>query len=259
LKAIILAAGEGTRLRPLTDHIPKCLVKLFGISLLERQIQIFQSCGVDDIIVVTGYKSEKITFPNVQYIHNSNYDKTNMVETLFCAKNFFTNSIIVAYGDIIFEKQILENLIKSTHDISIVVDKNWEKYWKLRFKNPLDDAESLRINSNNFITNIGQKEKNIENIQGQYIGLMKFQNQGIEDLIKFYTDLKNEYKKSVSTTSPEKLYMTDILQGLLDIGCKMKAIFTQNGWLELDSINDYELYSKMYSENTISNIFNIHN
>ena len=70
MKAIILAAGEGKRLRPLTEDVPKCMVTLFGKSLLERQIEIFRQCGIDDISIVTGYCHDKITFPNVQYFRN---------------------------------------------------------------------------------------------------------------------------------------------------------------------------------------------
>ena len=89
MKAIILAAGEGKRLRPLTNDRPKAMVKLFGMTLLERQINTFKNCGINDIIVVGGYKDEIINFPNIKKYKNVDYDSTNMVETLFCAKMIF--------------------------------------------------------------------------------------------------------------------------------------------------------------------------
>ena len=260
MNAIILAAGKGERLRPLTENKPKCLVKLFGKSLLEWQIETFHKLGIDDITVVTGYKSNLIKFPEITNLENKKYDSTNMVETLFCAEEKLKNSTIVSYGDILFESKILSNLIKSSSDFSIVVDKNWLDYWKLRFKMPLDDAESLQMDSENFITDIGQKVKNIEEIQAQFIGLMKFQNEGIDILKNFYSLSKEQAKFGVNPLNPNILftqsYMTDLLRGLINYGCKLKAIPINNGWLEIDSINDYNLYQEKYTQNNISNFFN---
>ena len=259
MNAIILAAGKGERLRPLTENKPKCLVKLFGKSLLEWQIEIFHKLGIDNITVVTGYKSHLINFPQITNLENKKYDSTNMVETLFCAEEKLKNSTIVSYGDIIFEPKVLSKLMKSEADFSIVIDKNWLDYWKLRFKKPLDDAESLQIDSENFITSIGQKVENIEQIQAQYIGLMKFQNEGISFLKSFYKQAK---KKSMSGNNPlntnvkfENSYMTDLLNSLIAEGCNLKAVEIQNGWLELDSITDYQLYEQMYSDNTLEPFF----
>jgi L-glutamine-phosphate cytidylyltransferase len=261
LNAIILAAGKGERLRPLTENKPKCLVKLFGKSLLEWQIETFHKLGIDDITIVTGYKSNLINFPKIINLENKKYDSTNMVETLFCAEDKLKNSTIISYGDIIFESKILSKLIKSKENFSIVVDKNWLDYWKLRFKKPLDDAESLQIDSKNFITNIGQKVKNITEIQAQYIGLMKFQNEGIPFLKSFYRQAK---EKSLSGTNPlntnitfENSYMTDLLNSLINAGCNLKAIEIQNGWLELDSIDDYKLYEQMDANNNLKPFFSI--
>ena len=174
MKAIILAAGEGKRLRPLTNNTPKCLVNLFGKSLLQWQIETFRSCQIDDISVVTGYLNEMIKFENITYFENPNFKTTNMVETLFCAKEKLSDSVIVSYGDIIFEKNVLQKLIDSDDGLSVVIDKNWKKYWETRFDNPLNDAESLVLDDG-YISNIGQKVNSIDQIQGQYIGLMKFQ------------------------------------------------------------------------------------
>ena len=151
LKVIILAAGQGERLRPLTKNIPKCMVDFFGKSILERQIDIFQKLGIDDISVVTGYCEQKINIKNITKLKNKNFMTTNMVESLFIAESKLNDSVIVSYGDIIFEPKIIKNLIDSRHDISIVIDKNWKDLWSVRFDNPLEDAESLRLDKNELI------------------------------------------------------------------------------------------------------------
>ena len=73
-----------------------------------------------------------------------------MLETLFCAREKLQDSVIVVYGDIIFEKKIIQKLLESTDDLAVVVDKKWENYWRARFSNPLDDAESLIVDKNDF-------------------------------------------------------------------------------------------------------------
>lgn len=255
LKVIVLAAGQGKRLHPLTNNKPKCMVELFGKTLLQRQIEIYRNCGISDISVVTGYHDSKINYPDIYKLKNKRYLTTNMVESLFCAQEKLFGSVIVSYGDIIFEKKIIKKLINSENDISIIIDKNWKDYWKIRFNDPLKDAESLVIDKNGFIQSIGQKVENVEEIEGQFIGLMKFQNDGIKNIKKFYEKIK---KISISGSNPintnlpfEKSFMTDFLQGLINFDYKLKAVSIKNGWLELDSLKDYRLYKKMHVEDTL--------
>jgi L-glutamine-phosphate cytidylyltransferase len=263
MRAIILAAGEGKRLRPLTNNIPKCMVKLFGKSILEHQIMTLRSCGINDISVVTGYCKDHVDFPGIKYYHNENFDSTNMVETLFCAEEELEESVIISYGDIIFEKYVLEKLLDSKHESSIMIDKNWLKYWQIRFKNPLDDAESLSYDENNFLTDIGRKVENIDEISGQYIGLMKFQGNGLKFLKNFYHEFKSSSTEKYNPLNPniefKKSYMTDLLNGLCKKNVKLQAIFIENGWLELDTLDDFELYQKMQSSNALSIFYNINN
>ena len=263
LNVIILAAGKGERLRPLTNDKPKCMVELFGKSILEWQIETFQKFGIKDITIVTGYKSELIHYPQLNLIKNHEFDSTNMVETLFCAREKLLDSTIVSYADILFQDNVLKGIIDSNVDISVVVDKNWIEYWKIRNENPIDDAESLKINSNGYLTSIGQKVENIEEIQGQYIGLMKFQNTGVSELKSFYDKSK---KLSFSGINPlnkklkfQNSYMTDLLHSMILEGHKLKSIDIQNGWLEIDTISDFELYQKMFHAGTLSKFFNLSN
>ena len=261
MKGIILAAGEGKRLRPLTQDIPKSMVNFCGTTLLERQIEVMQKCGINNIIVITGYKAEKINIPDINYLKNKNFEKTNMIETLFCAENELVGDVIVSYADIIYEKNILEKLIQSEEEISIVIDKKWEDYWKKRFDDPLKDAESLKIDEDGNISEIGQKANNIAEIEGQYIGLMKFDSKGVKVLREFYKKCKEKSENGRNVLNPnlefERSYMTDLLQGLILSGSKLKPIVIEKGWLEFDSINDYHLYQKMSNEKNLTELINL--
>lgn len=264
MKAIILAAGEGKRLQPLTKDIPKCMVKLFGRSILEQQIKTLQDSNIKEIIVVTGYKNEKIQFSNIKKYTNRDFKSTNMLETLFCAKEELVNSVIISYGDIIYEKNVLDLLIKSEENFSVIIDKKWEEYWRIRMEDPINDVESLKIDSEGYITNIGERVNDSSEIQGQYIGLMKFQNEGLEILKRFYENSKKQAKKTgknpLNPNIPfKKSYITDFIRGLIKAGHKIKSIPIENGWLELDTYKDFEIYTKMFEEKTISEIFEVKN
>ena len=187
-----------------------------------------------------------------------------MVETLFCAKNELTEAVIISYGDIIFEKKVLNALINSDEDFSVVVDKNWKKYWDVRFSNPLKDAESLKMDSMENILEIGQNVNSINEIEGQYIGLMKFQGKSLKFIKKFYEKTKEQARESgKNPLNPRipfrKSYMTDFIQGLINAGCKIKAVSIINGWLELDNNNDYKIYNKMYQEGNLSDFIKLEN
>jgi len=261
IKVIILAAGEGKRLRPLTENKPKCLVKVFGKSILEWQLEIFRKSSISNIHIVTGYKSEQITLSKLNYFKNEKYSTTNMVETLFCAREEIEGAVIVSYGDIIFESKVIDELLKSKEDISVIIDKKWDVLWDVRFNDPLSDAESLRLDNSNNIIEIGKKIDNIDKIQGQFIGLMKFQGEGIKALKKTYELAKKESKKGKNVLNDhlpfEKSYMTDLIQGLINKNYKVKAVLINNGWLELDSYEDYKIYEKMNNENNLKHIIDL--
>tara|TARA_B110000438_G_scaffold209708_1_gene201634 strand:- start:3461 stop:4258 length:798 start_codon:yes stop_codon:yes gene_type:complete len=261
LNAIILSAGEGSRLCPLTKNKPKGMVNIFKKNLLEWQIDTLKSCGINDITIVKGYLEQLINFKKINYKHNKKYATTNMVETLFCAKEKIIGPTIISYGDIIYQKEVLEKTINSKAEISVVIDKNWKSYWNERFTDPLSDAESLEINNSGYITEIGQKVTNSKQISGQYIGLMKFQGKGITNLLNFYKKSKLQSKNGVNPLNSKcdfkKSYMTDLLQGMIKSKFKIKSIEIKNKWLELDTYSDYLLYKKMEKNKTLKRFLDL--
>ena len=145
IKAIILAAGRGSRLNPYTESLPKPMTELGGITLLERQIKTLLDCGISDIILVTGYLNKHLNFSKTRQIYNSDWQTTNMVESLFCAEKEFGNDIIISYGDIVYERKVLKSLINAQNEISVAVNTDWHALWEARFEEPLSDAETLKF------------------------------------------------------------------------------------------------------------------
>lgn len=238
MKAIILAAGQGTRLRPLTNDKPKCLVEVGGKSILQHQIDVMNACGITDVHVIGGYKHEQLARNDVTVHINPNYLTTNMVSTLFCASNEFNakDDIIISYGDIVYQKNVLETLISNKSPVSIAVDLQWFRYWQARMEDPLDDAETLKMNDEYRITEIGKKTNDISDIQAQYTGLIKVRSDFTEQFKNNWFNL--EKNKIYDDQDIPKMYMTDFIQYLIDIDWYISAEPIQNGWAEIDCVSD---------------------
>jgi choline kinase len=235
MKAILLAAGQGTRLRPLTNDKPKCMVEYHGKPLLNYILSSFKSLGIDQIIGVTGYAKDKIEHLFTKSYYNTNFDKTNMVYSLFCAEESLNDDIIISYTDIIYRPRILEELIKSQHEISVVVDKDWKNLWLQRMENPLLDAETLKI-KNGQITELGRKAKDYSEIEGQYIGLIKIKKSALERVKDFYHRL--DKNANYQGKDFNNMYMTTFLQLIIEQLMPIYPVWTAGGWLEIDSPDD---------------------
>lgn len=253
MKVIILAAGQGTRLRPLTDDRPKCMVEVNGRSIIERQLDTMHTCGIKDeeITVVCGYRSDvlkkKLEGTDIHFIVNEEYDTTNMVCSLMCAKSLMEteDDIIISYGDIIYGEQVFRKILESGDDMSVIVDDGWYEYWSERCENPLDDAETLMFDAENYLIEIGQKTTEIDRVQSQYIGLMRFKREGLKAMLNLAAKAKERTAKGIAlwrtTRTYSKMYMTDLLQGLIDEGNKLRAVHIRRGWFEIDDCNDLKV------------------
>lgn len=253
MKVIILAAGQGTRLRPLTDEKPKCMVEVNGKSIIDRQLETMKSCGIkeEDITIITGYRSDVLqdNFKNtaIQFVYNEAFETTNMVCSLMCVKELLEKEedILISYGDIIYGEQVLKKILDSKEESSIIVDDGWYEYWSERCEDPLDDAETLMFDKNDYLLEIGQKTNELEKVQSQYIGLMRFKGHGLKKMLEICEEAKHrsEIGKPLWRTdrSYKKMYMTDLLQGLIDEGNKLKAVHIQRGWFEIDNCDDLKV------------------
>ena len=253
MKVIILAAGQGTRLRPLTDKRPKCMEEVAGKSMIDRQLEIMGSCGIKnkDICVVAGYCSDvlknALEGTEIQIIVNEEFESTNMVYSLMCAMDVMRQEedIIISYGDIIYEKQVFEKILKSVDEMSVIVDDGWYGYWHKRCEDPLEDAETLMFDENDFLIEIGQKTTELKRVQSQYIGLMRFRNKGLQDMLALSMEAKTRSGQGKplwrTDRKYEKMYMTDLLQGLIDEGYSLRAVHIDRGWYEVDNCDDLKV------------------
>jgi L-glutamine-phosphate cytidylyltransferase len=256
-RALILAAGQGTRLRPLTDDSPKCLVHFNGESLLERQARTLKAAGIQDIQVATGYKAENISKLGFETHYNPLFASTNMVESLFSARAYIEEAgdLIISYGDIIYEQANLNVLLNADDEIALMIDANWKALWSLRFDDPLADAETLVKNDHGYITELGKKTQNYDDIQGQYTGLIKIRADKLNAFLAFYDGLDRE--ATYDGRAFEQMYMTTLIQLLIAAKWQVKAVMVQGGWLEVDSVTDLECYESMNKQGSLDSFFSV--
>ncbi len=238
MKAVILAAGRGSRLKGFTDERPKCLNKVGSRTLIEYQLAALREAGIEDITIVVGYKGEMLDSFDCPVISNERWEKTNMVVSLLCAEDVFVKTpdpVIVSYSDIIYNADIVHILCheKDSQDAYIVYDRDWEPLWRERFVDPFSDAESFMIDEQDRIIDIGRKVDDRGEIQGQYTGLMRFSQQAFSKI--------KEFLKQKSQSEVDSMDMTTLLRQLIEQGEAVYGVPMEGAWCEVDTIKDIEV------------------
>ena len=258
-KAIILAAGDhGNQLsmKVLLEDLPVTLLDINGKSILERNIETLYQVGIQDIIVVRGFRKEKFNLSNIYYIDNDNYGNAFILESIMCAKEKMDSRILLMYSDILYEKDILLRLLKRDDDIVLVVDRLHRKGEfrenKLDLiaaeKDPISYERTIIVERKNPIKKIG-KRLSLDEANYEHIGISLFSQAGIKQLVKEYDLAKKKYKKGQfhEAKSFMKAGLTDILQEMLDKGCKVNSMEVYKGWIEIHTFENYKTACQLYS------------
>ena len=256
ITAIIAAAGFEKQLLPLIEDRPKCLLDIKGKTILERQVAALNDCDIKEIALIRGYKKDAITLPNIRYYDNDRYEETGELFSLFCAEHEMRGRTIVLYGDIIFDMAILEKLLKSPADISLVVDLAWYDHqqqgaraahlnpdlvtfeqtpgrsYLSRFVMPEEDHRIIKI---------GQHVPH-EQAHAEFIGMAMFSEKGIQAMTDAYRDALASRADRPFHEAPSlaKASFTDMVQALIDAGHSVQAVPIFKGWMEVDSFEEYQ-------------------
>ena len=241
-KALIIAAGLGSRLKDHTENLPKCMLDFGGQTLLQRQLNAYKKNEINDISLIRGYKKEKINYKGIKYFENTDFKINNILNSIFYAEKIINGNIIISYSDILFEPSVVERLQKSDHDISVVVDIDWRGYYVGRKDHPISEAENVIFNSNNEVEKIGKINTGNEEVHGEFIGMIKLTSRGTEIFKHHFHRLKKIYwnKPFQRAKIFQKAYLTDFIQELVDIGIKVHCVIIESGWKEIDTVEDYQ-------------------
>ena len=178
MRAIILAAGKGSRLEPVSGESVKCLVQLGGVSLIERQVSYLRACGIAEIAVVVGFQAERIRRicgPEVEYIENPIFAETNSLYSLWLARHFFRDGFVVMNSDVFFHPLLLSDLLSAKHEDAFLVSwRNGTKYGDEEMKVKVRGGTLLDIS----------KTMDPNEADGENVGIVKFGASGAVLLAK---------------------------------------------------------------------------
>ena len=232
--AIILAAGRGSRMGIETSSKPKCLTSMAGRTLLEWQIGALRTAGMKKVVLVGGYLIKDLAPFGDQLLENLNWEETNMVSTLECASSILEQeTCIVSYSDIVYHPKLIHELRMCKENIAVVYDRMWKSLWRLRFNDPLSDAETFKV-KDGWLTNIGQRINDIEEIDGQYIGVFLLSPKGWSTILQHLNTLTDKIRKNTDVTS--------LFQRLIEQHVEIACYPTNGKWCEVDTKKDRDLY-----------------
>lgn len=252
-RAIIIAAGMGRRLSPYTDDRPKCLVEIAGRSMLHRQIDLYRSVGVTDIVIIRGYRAAQLgeafaDEPGVRFVENRDFERNNILLSLMCASREMDTGFYCSYGDIVYRPAVLQKLAATPCDLGLVVDPFWAETYEGRDAHPIGEAELAAVekgDGDGRVTRVGKKAVPIEAARGEFIGLWRCSPSGADWLrAQFQLRLQQIGLDGPYGRAPrlQVAYLTDLFNDLIDQGRPVSAVEIESprSWREIDTVQDFE-------------------
>jgi L-glutamine-phosphate cytidylyltransferase len=236
MRALVLAAGAGRRLGLLGEDRPKCLVEVGGKSLLDWQHAALAGAGIQQLAIVGGYRSEQLPRQGWKHYHNPHWADTGVIISLMAAREWLeAGECLVSYADIIYKAATIRALMETPGDIAMTSYSGWRSLWEARFENPLSDAETFQADEYGRLLDIGRRAASLDEIQGQFMGLVKFTPAGFARVKQYVTALGKD---------AERLDMTGLLRALTKQGVTVQTRTVDGFWYEVDNRDDAAFFPK---------------
>ncbi|MEE9301203.1 MAG: phosphoenolpyruvate mutase [Alphaproteobacteria bacterium] len=236
VRAFVLAATRGEELGPLTKSRPKCMIDIRGTPLLHRLVTTMRESGVSDITVVRGYRKDAISLPNIATIDNDAFEETGEAASLACAIDKLDGPCLVSYGDILYRRYILDNLLDMAGDIVVVVDALW------RERGPSSSTVDLVDCSRPFTSGYLDEEESVSlrgigrglgegEVDGEWIGLVKLNGQGAQAV-------RAELEAMRANGTLARAGLPELFARLLAKGTRIEVMYIAGHWLDVDDAFD---------------------
>jgi choline kinase len=250
MKAIVIAAGRGKRLMPYTDRMPKCLVPVDERTILRIQLDAFRAHGVDDVVLIRGYLGDVLEarrgeLGEVRFVDNPDWEKNNILESLFFAEEEIVGPVLLTYSDIIFTEEVVRRVVAAPGDVSLVIDRRFRDIYEGRTEHPLPEAEVSDLDASGRVARVGKRALPPDEAYGEFIGLAKLSVEGARWFRDAWRDLRRAYAGRETepfqrAASFRNAYLTDLLQHLIDAGRPVEPVAIDGMWREIDTVQDLE-------------------
>ena len=237
MKAIILSAGQGSRLLPLTAETPKCLLPIGPLNLLEWQLQSLTTCGIDEVVVVTGYRSDKVAAtlerwrrPDfaVRTVFNPFFNVADNLASCWLARHEMNEDFLILNGDTLFEADVLKTVLASSKaPITITIDRK-SCYDSDDMKVQVEDDRLLAVG----------KTLGADVTNGESIGMLLFRDNGPG----LFADMLDEF---MHTPEGLKTWYLRVIDRLAKTGAVKVASIQGKSWGEVDFMEDLERARQM--------------
>jgi choline kinase len=250
MKAIIVGAGRGRRLMPHTRALPKCMLRLGDRRVLDWILGALAGAGIDNIVFVEGYRGDVVrkAYPGLRFVRNSAWRHNNILESLMCASADFDQAVVVSYSDIFYQEDLVKRIVASESDVTIAIDPDWRIRYEGRSLHPESEAEKVLVDRG-LVRDIG-KHLDPSTVQGEFIGLAHFSDQGANELRDCYSAILSTRQGAPFHNAPSlrQAYFTDMIKELICCGTTVTAIPVDGMWDELDTPEDEHRVQVMVSE-----------
>jgi L-glutamine-phosphate cytidylyltransferase len=245
MRPIIIGAGRGSRLEHLTDEIPKTLVPVMGRPMLDWVLDALAAGGFarKDVVFICGYGADVVRrrYPDFTYVENHDWQKNNILASLFCAREYMDAGFLSSYADIVYRGDIVSSLLAARGDMVLGCDTDWRRRYAGRTRHPESDAEKLRADQDRVI----EISRNVrpEDASGEFVGVAKFSPDGARELCAAF-DRAEQRSRGASFRegrSFERAYLIDLLQDMIEAGSVFHRADTHGGYMEIDTLEDREL------------------
>jgi hypothetical protein len=166
-----------------------------------------------------------------------------------------TDAGLVAYGDIVSDPRLVDALRGTRTGIGVVVDRQWRRLWDLRMEDPLADAETLRLDADGYLVELGRTPERAEDIEAQYVGLILVRADEAGAWCARYDALAPD--GDYEGRDRDHMFMTAYLQLLIDAGTRIDAVPVDGGWLEVDTLDDLRAYDELRAEGALASIVDL--
>jgi L-glutamine-phosphate cytidylyltransferase len=228
MKGIILAAGKGSRLHPLTLQKPKGLLEIGSETILDRLINQFKKSGISDILIVVGHQKESLIDhfgDSVRYSYYKDFFRTNNLHTLWSVRHELNNDVLITFADLVVHQTIIEKLLRSKNDITMAIDTS----------RVLKSTMRIAINKSN-IKNI--TSTTIDEADGNFIGISKLSQLGCKILVNEMSGLIDSNFNDYYTVAIDNIARRGESVGFCDI--------KDYPWREIDTKEEYEELIRIY-------------
>jgi choline kinase len=259
-KAIVIAAGQGRRLRPYTEHMPKCMVPVGERPLLRRQLDAFRAHGVREFVIIRGYLGHVIEARraelgpgDVRFVDNAGYQTNNILQSLFCAEHELEGPVLITYSDIIFTADVVAALLDEPGDVALVIDRDFAAIYEGRSEHPLEEAEVADLDAAGRVHRVGKRALPPAQAFGEFIGLLKLTGAGAGALRAAWSELSARYRDRPDAPFQraarwQDAYLTDLLQHLIEAGQPLTPVAIRGQWREIDTVQDLERARALVSD-----------